>query len=167
MIKALITSHDPVCGMNIEVAGSLIFTTYHGLTYHFCSSQCLERFNDAPALYIGPQRIADIRPIPKRRKLRLVDASESDMQRACQRVGEMMGIDAIRAEKDCLIVNYDLRQATLAQIESVVTGNGLKLKQGFHSFRRDCWKFLESNELENVARPSTGACCNRPPPKIH
>lgn len=54
MIKALITSHDPVCGMNIKVAGSHIFTTYHGLTYHFCSSQCLERFNDTPALYTGP-----------------------------------------------------------------------------------------------------------------
>lgn len=70
MTKAATTSRDRICGMVIEVARSARFATYRGVRYHFCSAQCLERFNDIPACYTGFQRIADIRPIPKRRKLR-------------------------------------------------------------------------------------------------
>jgi len=167
MIKVVTTSRDPVCGMAIEVARSSLFVTYRGMVYHFCSAQCLERFNDIPALYTGSQRIADIQPIPKRRKLRLVDGSESNIQRACLRVGEMMGISKVIPAKGCLLVEYDLRQTILSQIEAVATAaEGVRFKGGFHGFRRRLWKLVEANELENTAHPGSGACCNRPPAKL-
>lgn len=53
MTKVVATSRNPVCGMAIEVARSSLFVTYRGMVYHFCSAQCLERFNDIPALYTG------------------------------------------------------------------------------------------------------------------
>lgn len=166
MTKAMTTSRDPVCGMNVEIAHSTLFSTHRGIVYHFCSAQCLERFNDIPALYTGPQRIADIRPIPKQRKLRLAEGHESDIRRACQRVGEMMGVAKVTAQNGCLLVEYDLRQTILSQIEAVGTAEGLKFKEGLHGLRRRLWKYLEAGELENAAHPGTGACCNRPPVRL-
>jgi YHS domain-containing protein len=166
MTKTVPTSRDPVCGMSIEVARSVRFATYRGVRYHFCSAQCLERFNDIPALYTGSQRIADIRPIPKRRKLRLANGNASDIQRAGRRVGEMIGVTSVITENNHLLVEYDLRKAILSQIEAVATAEGLRFKDGLHGFRRRLWKLTEANELENAAHPGNGACCNRPPVKI-
>ena len=163
MTKAMTTSRDPVCGMDVEIARSTLFTTHRGIVYHFCSTQCLERFSYIPALYTGSQRIVDIQPIPKRRKLRLSEDCASEIQRTCQRVGEMMGVTKITAENGCLLVEYDLRQTILSQIEAVAVAERLNFKEGFHGFRRRLWKYLEASELENAAHPSSGACCNRPP----
>ena len=166
MTKAVATSRDPVCGRAIEVARSSRFITYRGALYHFCSAHCLERFNDIPALYTGSQRIADIRPIPKRRKLRLTKGNAPDIQRAVRRIGEMIGVISAIAEKDLLLVEYDLRKTILSQIEAVATAEGLRFKEGLHGFRRRFWKLTEANELENAARPGPGACCNRPPVRL-
>jgi len=166
MTKAVTTSRDPVCGMAIEVARSSRFITYRGMLYHFCSAHCLERFNDIPALYTGSQRIADILPIPKRRKLRLANGNESDIQRAAQRVGKMIGVTSVTTEKTHLLVEYDLRKTILSQIETAATAEGLQFKDGFHGFRRRLWKLTEASELENAAQPGPGACCNRPPTRL-
>lgn len=166
MTKTMTTSRDPVCGMAVELAQSTLCSTYQGITYHFCSTQCRERFNDIPALYTGAQRIADIRPIPKRRKLRLANSSQPDIRRACERVSEMMGVTKITAENGCLRIEYDLRQTILSQIEAVAAAEGLQFKEGLHGFRRRLWKYLEAGELENAAHPGTGACCNRPPVRL-
>lgn len=166
MTKAMTTSRDPVCGMAIEVARSSRFITYRGMLYHFCSAHCLERFNDIPALYTGSQRIADILPIPKRRKLRLANGNESDIQRAGRRVGEMIGVISVITGKNQLLVEYDLRKTILSQIEAVATAESLRFKDGFHGFRRRLWKLAEANELENAAHPGPGACCNRPPVRL-
>lgn len=166
MTKAVTTSRDPVCGMAIEVARSARFATYRGVRYHFCSAQCLERFNAIPALYTGSQRIADIRPIQKRRKLRLENGNASDIERACRRVGEMIGITSVITENDHLLVKYDLRKTILSQIEAVATAEGLRFKEGLHGFRRRLWKLIEANELENAALAAPAVCCNRPPAKL-
>ncbi|HEY3433249.1 MAG TPA: YHS domain-containing protein [Rhodocyclaceae bacterium] len=166
MTKTMTTSHDPVCGMDVEVAQSSHSTTYKGLVFHFCSPQCLERFSETPTLYTSGQRTADIQPMLKRRKLRLAGGTPTDIQHVCQQIGEMMGILSISTERDYLIVEYDLRQATLVQIEAIAISHGLQLKGGFHGFRRGLWKFTESNELQNAAHLGTGACCSRPPAKI-
>lgn len=166
MTKAVITSRDPVCGMAIEVARSSRFVTYRGVLYHFCSAQCLERFNDIPALYTGSQRIVDILPIPKCRKLRLASGNESDIQRAGRRVGEMIGVSSVITENNFLLVEYDLRKTILSQIEAVATAEGLSFKEGLHGFRRRLWKLTEANELENAAHSGHGACCNRPPIRL-
>ncbi len=163
MIHTPSTSRDPVCGMDIEIARSLHSMAYRGLIFHFCSPQCLECFKDNPGLYTGSQRITEIQPIPKKRKLRLAAGDDADIEIACQRVREMMGVSSVDVEKSCLVVKYDLRQATLSQIEAVATDAGVRFKDGFPGFLRGMWKFAERNELDNAAHPSTGACCNRPP----
>ena len=162
-----LTSRDPVCGMDIPVAESHYSTTYRSLVFHFCSEQCRERFTQNPALYTGPQRTVDISPIAKKRKLQFVSPASETVRKASDKLLQMMGVTVARPGDDDLLVEYDLRQATLAQIEAVATSSGLILKGGLHGFRRDWWRFTERNEIENAADVGSGACCNRPPAKLH
>jgi hypothetical protein len=78
----------------------------------------------------------------------------------------MMGVATAIPGPDDLTVEYDLRQATFTQVEAVVAGAGLTLRGGLHRWRRSVWKFIEGNEIQNEAHPSSGACCNRPPARL-
>ena len=45
---------DPVCGMTIDPASAAGRFDYNGLTYHFCSTSCLERFRADPGRFAEP-----------------------------------------------------------------------------------------------------------------
>lgn len=160
------TSRDPVCGMDVVVAESTQSTTWHGLVYHFCCEQCRERFVATPTLYTGPIRSKDIVAIPKRRKLRFVSPDDETLRTACGNLLRMMGVSAAVPASDGVTVDYDLRLATLSQIEAVAAGSGLVLRSGWHRWQRALWKFGEDNEIENAAQAGTAPCCNRPPVRL-
>jgi len=44
---------DPVCGMQVK-SDSVHRQAYQGQTYYFCSSECQEKFQAAPATYLRP-----------------------------------------------------------------------------------------------------------------
>lgn len=44
---------DPVCKMTIEEKDTVATSSYHGKTYHFCSSHCKESFDINPESYLG------------------------------------------------------------------------------------------------------------------
>ncbi len=44
---------DPVCGMTVSAAGAPE-ATHRGVTYHFCSDQCLQKFRAQPDAYAAP-----------------------------------------------------------------------------------------------------------------
>jgi Cu+-exporting ATPase len=44
---------DPVCGMEVDTATSLLFFEYEGTTYWFCGKGCLLEFKDDPAKYLA------------------------------------------------------------------------------------------------------------------
>lgn len=50
---------DPVCGMEVDPQHAAAQATYDGVTYYFCSQDCKQRFELAPALYA--QRTAPLR----------------------------------------------------------------------------------------------------------
>lgn len=157
------TSRDPVCGMVVNVAVSPYSTMWQGIEFHFCSGQCQERFIATPALYTAQGGVRNRVPIVKRRKLHFVAPTQEALRAACGRLLGMMGVATAIPGPDDLTVEYDLRQATFAQVEAVVVGAGLILCGGLNRWRRSLWKFIEGNEIENEAHPSSGACCNRPP----
>lgn len=163
MTHPLPLSRDPVCGMDVETARSSHSMLHRGVIFRFCSAQCLRRFQENPALYTGTQHIMDMPAMLKQRRLYIGMFDPSVLERACQSIREMKGVASVVSERDVLLVEYDLRQATLEQIEAVAVTGGLSFRGGFHSFRRGMWKFEEHNELDNAAHPATGACCNRPP----
>lgn len=160
------TSCDPVCGMVVGITASPYSTKWQGLEFHFCSAQCQERFIAAPALYTAPRGVRNIVPIVKRRKLHFVAPKQEALRAACGMLLGMMGVATAIPGPHDLTVEYDLRQATFAQVEAVVAGAGLILRGGLHRWRRSLWKFIEGNEIENEAHPTSGACCNRPPARL-
>ena len=53
---------DPVCGMQVKQRGNKQSVEYAGQTYHFCSNDCLERFDAQPDLFTagpGEGKLAD------------------------------------------------------------------------------------------------------------
>ncbi|GMR03334.1 MAG: hypothetical protein BMS9Abin21_168 [Thermodesulfovibrionia bacterium] len=48
---------DPVCGMEIEVNGAATMKLQHkDQAFYFCSSECKEKFDNNPTLYIEPSQ---------------------------------------------------------------------------------------------------------------
>lgn len=160
------TSLDPVCGTAVEADPSKPSLSHRGITYHFCSSQCLERFQATPALYTGSKRHEDMSPMPKRRRLRLGPCDTDTVSQAAHGIRQMKGVSNVEVGADNIVVAYDLRLLTLAQIENTLAGLGVALRGGLHGWRRALWRFAESNESENAAQAGTGACCSRPPARL-
>ena len=50
------TTIDPVCGMTIEESAAAASVTHNGVTYHFCSSTCQERFMAEPNTFATGDR---------------------------------------------------------------------------------------------------------------
>jgi Cu+-exporting ATPase len=46
-------SKDPVCGRIIDETEAVAKTEWAGQTYYFCSTECQERFEQDPALFLG------------------------------------------------------------------------------------------------------------------
>jgi YHS domain-containing protein len=44
---------DPVCGMTVDREKSSAASAYRGKTYHFCSTSCRDKFEQAPEKYVG------------------------------------------------------------------------------------------------------------------
>jgi P-type Cu+ transporter len=60
-ITATDVAIDPVCGMTVDLATSQHRLEHGGLTFHFCSRRCHEKFAAAPASYLVPAT----QPAPK------------------------------------------------------------------------------------------------------
>src|SRR5262249_12413443 len=48
-----VVSKDPVCGPPIDEDEAVAKTECAGQTYYFCSTECQERFEQDPALFLG------------------------------------------------------------------------------------------------------------------
>lgn len=44
---------DPICSTTIKTSNARV-SLHEGVIYYFCSRECRERFEAAPALYLGP-----------------------------------------------------------------------------------------------------------------
>lgn len=47
---------DPVCGMEVDTATSLLSWEYKGTTYWFCGKGCLLEFKDDPKKFLAEDR---------------------------------------------------------------------------------------------------------------
>ena len=45
---------DPVCGMEVDTATSLLSYEFEGTTYWFCAKGCLLDFKDDPHAFLSP-----------------------------------------------------------------------------------------------------------------
>ena len=106
---------DVVCGMQVDAGNNP--HVYQGVSYSFCSKQCQERFLVNPHLYIGmPGQKAPKQEglsVIKQRRLRLAQPlSPSQAKTLSDALQAMMGIQFVSVEGDCVVITYDLLQAT-------------------------------------------------------
>jgi YHS domain-containing protein len=52
-VSAMAIEIDPVCGMEVDTATSLLSWEYEGTTYWFCGKGCLLEFRDDPEKYLA------------------------------------------------------------------------------------------------------------------
>ncbi len=120
MIDKKIILKDVVCGM--EVKADDISLDYQGRHYLFCSSQCLERFQLNPNLYVGfpgnaAPRQAGVEVL-KKRTLKLSEPLPLEIRdQFIECIEAMMGIHDIEISGNRITIVYDLLQATESQIE--------------------------------------------------
>src|SRR3546814_8594652 len=62
----------PVCGMQVDPVRTAHHAEHEGITHHFCSARCLERFVEDPARYWTLQ--SDDVPAPTDRKSTLLNS---------------------------------------------------------------------------------------------
>ena len=149
---------DLVCGM--EVDSDDISLDYQGIHYIFCSSQCLERFQLNPHLYIGypgseaPKHAG--MEVLKKRRLKLAEPFPQEVaDQFIEYVEAMMGIHYIEINGNYIEITYDLLQATESQIEQVISDAGVTLGDDLmEKIRRAFVHFMEETEVESLeARP--------------
>lgn len=140
---------DVVCGMQVESGKNQVL--YLGVPYSFCSSQCRERFEANPHLYVGlPGKKAPKQEglsVIKQRRLRLAQPlSPTQARILIEALQAMMGIQAVSVEGDSVMIVYDLLQATAEQVEEklgeigVQIGEGLaeRLRRAFVHYEEEC-----------------------------
>jgi YHS domain-containing protein len=52
------TAKDPVCGMDVEQDQAAGQSEYQGNTYHFCSNECKEQFDQNPEAFVKQKQKA-------------------------------------------------------------------------------------------------------------
>ena len=154
------TLKDVVCGM--EVNTDDISLDYQGYHYGFCSSQCLERFQLNPHLYIGfpgseaPKHAGA--EVLKKRTLKLEEPFPEEVtDQFIEYIEAMMGIHSIKIDGDCITITYDLIQVMESQIEKKITDAGVVLGDGLmEKIKRAFVHFTEETEAESLeARPGS------------
>ncbi|MDH7973308.1 heavy metal translocating P-type ATPase [Sphingomonas sp. AR_OL41] len=60
-----VTVHDPVCGMTVDPATTPYHAAIDGVTWHFCSARCRDKFVAEPARYLAPPAEAAPAAVPE------------------------------------------------------------------------------------------------------
>lgn len=148
----------PVCHMSVEA--TTILSLFHGMSFHFCSAQCHERFTANPHLYIGGRGI----PSPKQRgdsvirqrvlKLNSV-VSDKVAKNIIHELNTMMGIKNVGVAENTIKITYDLMEVTTKQIESRLKKIGSQVSTGFgESLKRAFIHYTEETILDNLEHDS-------------
>ena len=147
-------TNDVVCGMQVEADNNQL--TYLGVSYSFCSKQCQERFQANPHLYIGmPGQKAPKQEglsVIKQRRLRLAQPlTPNQAKMLSDALQTMMGIQSVSVEGDCVVIIYDLLQATAEQVEGKLAEIGVQLGEGLaERLRRAFVHYEEECEVGNL-----------------
>lgn len=168
--------HDPVCGMMVGEWEHQV--VYRGVGYAFCSQQCRDRFSAGPGLYVGRRRILapkqkGMELIKRRRMLLGVPLTQVHFVELKGALLSMMGVISVRSVKrggdgsggrqpldsgtrtatciDAVEIDYDLLQATAAQIESrFLEMNAIPSNGWGEKLLRDYIHYLEKCELDDL-----------------
>jgi YHS domain-containing protein len=155
---------DPVCGMEVAPSATAKQTVYRGISYYFCSEQCLQRFLAKPLLYVGePDRQAPKQQgieLIKQRRLRLAAPLSPNQAVTVEKaLRGVMGVRQVEARGDALEIHYDLLDTSAELIEEQLASIGVELGNGWSErLRRAFVHYEEENELDNLAANDKHCC---------
>jgi len=165
MSKHEFTLHCPVCHMT-KINRSLLFS-YQGVDHFFCSSQCLERFQAHPHLFVGdpehgfsPKQKGQVEL--KNRCIGFAEPVDDHLKKRLeQSLLSLMGVEALVFDKQCLYVTYDLLQVSLEKIETIIEQTATRIKGGvIERVKRGFIHFSEECELDNLAHFTRDDACH-------
>ena len=144
----------PVCHM--KVPADQMSIVYQRMHFAFCSTQCRERFQSTPRLYIGTpgQKSAKQsgREVIKRRCFHLEKPLSSKQAGVVmEAVAGMMGIRKAEVEHSEIRVTYDLLEATAEQIERTLLKTGARLGTDWKErMRRSFVHYTEDSQAASM-----------------
>lgn len=153
---------DPVCHM--VVSETSFPAEYEGICYAFCSSQCKERFQANPHLYIGfPGKKSPAQKganIIKQRSMVLTEPLDTLQSEQVKReLLEMMGILSVCIEGNKLEIQYDLMQVTAEQITNKLVQIGAELGGGWIGGLKLAFiNYLEEREIDSLEVNNIKGC---------
>jgi len=158
------TVRDFVCLMEVE-SGNFSFD-FQGRNFSFCSSQCRDRFERNPHLYIGfagkPAPKQKGESIIKRRILKLdKPVSENEGTQITNYLQSMMGIKELLIDGHLISITYDLLEVTTQQIENKIEQSGNLLGQGLGTKLKSAFiHYTEETQLDNLEMNDNSHGCH-------
>jgi YHS domain-containing protein len=159
MNKPVFTARCPVCHM--KIIDLTLKLGYEGIEQHFCSSQCLERFQAHPHLYVGdPQHGKSVKQknekVLKQRRIRFNEAISNDLKKVLEEsLHVLMGIVELTFEEQDLLVTYDLLEVSLEMIEKTIEDSAIRLRGSIlENIKRGLIHYSEDCELDNLSHLS-------------
>ena len=151
-----LTDHCPVCGMRVRSAQ--FSAEYHKMFFHFCSQECLERFEATPQLAENHP------PLIKQRHLLMAERYGAAKRKVVEdELMAMMGVSEVKIEELSIHITYNLLQINQLRIEQRLSGMGVSLDESLKQrFLRGLVHTSEENEIGNLAS-APRACCSRYP----
>ncbi|MDH5257980.1 MAG: hypothetical protein OEX07_08220 [Gammaproteobacteria bacterium] len=94
---------------------------YHEMFFHFCSKQCLDNFNERPALYLKSS-VKNSGELIKRRIIPLAEPLNPENIALVKSVLlNLMGVNKVIIDITNIHITYDLKQVKEIQIEEVLS----------------------------------------------
>ncbi|HEX7320905.1 MAG TPA: heavy metal translocating P-type ATPase [bacterium] len=125
---------DPVCGMEITEADEAGRYEYHGVTYHFCNQNCLDRFKADPERFLAkPKLILDeslVKKIPGRTETVIMPVSGMSCASCVltieKTINSLPGVAnvAVNFAAEKAVIEYDKKITTLTDIKKAIKDVG-------------------------------------------
>ena len=140
-----------VCSM--KTASGKYMQKYHKMNFHLCSEHCRQTFQAHPRLHSG-KRAKDVGEVIKCSLLRLAQPLDPcTAQLISEYLQALMGAKEVYAVDCWLLIHYEPRQLTLAQIESTLNEVDIQLE---NSWWQKLWRARLCNTDNNEFDKSRG-----------
>lgn len=130
---------DPVCGMEVRESDEAGRSEYQGITYHFCSKYCLEKFQADPEKYLKSQNLFIALPdeMQKIKKTESITIPVKGMTCAgCvitveNALKKLPGIDkvGVNLASESATIEYDKSIINLKKIKETITAVGYEVPE--------------------------------------
>jgi len=153
-------THDPICGMEIEIETAFAKREHMERTFYFCSQSCVEQFDQDPHRYVMTSATTGFNPEQILSRIELPIADLPLVQPATKLENALRALDGVQqvtvnAGAGLAQLDHDPQKINLAKLAGAIrsagyTVDGAKTRIGIENLRcASCVQFIE-NELKST-----------------